>query len=126
MPCVSPDRVGIDMVITKYDFGHIRIGGGSYCSDVIILPQAVRDDWRRREAHVLHVEDLDEVIAARPEVLVIGTGYYGRMQVPQATLDALQLQGIDVQMARTSEAVAEFNRLRRDSARIAAALHLTC
>jgi hypothetical protein len=59
-------------------------------------------------------------------VLVVGTGYYGRMQVPGEMLDALRSEGIDVRVEQTNSAVAEFNRLQRESARIVAALHLTC
>lgn len=33
---------------------------------------------------------------------------------------------IETRVANTSDAVAEFNRLRKDHARIVAALHLTC
>jgi hypothetical protein len=59
-------------------------------------------------------------------VLVIGTGYYGRMQVPEDTLDALRSAGVDVRVERTGEAVAELNRLQHECARIVGALHLTC
>ncbi len=57
---------------------------------------------------------------------VIGTGYYGRMQVPEETIESLRAAGVEVRIAKTSEAVAEFNLLQRDCARIVAALHLTC
>jgi len=48
------------------------------------------------------------------------------MQVPEETLATLQAEDIEVRVLKTSEAVAEFNRLQRDCARIVAALHLTC
>jgi hypothetical protein len=66
------------------------------------------------------------VLAEKPELLVVGTEYYGRMQVPEETLDALRGAGIDVRVEKTSSAVEEYNRLQRECARIAAALHLTC
>ena len=65
-------------------------------------------------------------MANTPQLLVIGTGYYGRMQVPKKTIESLRAVGIEVRIAKTSEAVAEFNRLQRESPRIVAALHLTC
>jgi len=48
------------------------------------------------------------------------------MQVPEDTLEVLRSEGIDVKVEQTSSAVAEFNRLQRECARIVAALHLTC
>lgn len=114
------------MEITHYDFGKLQIGGRYYTSDLIILPDAIRDHWWREEGHSLHANDLSEVVAARPEVVVIGTGYYGRMQVPGATVAFLEDRGIRVRAMKSREAVEEFNRLQRESARVVAALHLTC
>ncbi len=114
------------MIINEYDFGRIRIEGKDYASDVIIYPERVNATWWRKEGHRLIPEDLAEVLKKPPQVLVIGTGYFGRMVVPQATLDALHAQGIKTHVARSSEAVEEFNRLQQEAASIVAALHLTC
>ena len=75
---------------------------------------------------MLASDDLAEVLAAPPRVLVIGTGYYGRMAVPQETLAALRARGIEAHVSQTGEAVDEFNRLARECADIVAAFHLTC
>ena len=114
------------MLIEHYRFGHIDIEGRGYDADVIIFPDHVRERWWRKEGHRLAREDLDTVLAEKPELLVVGTGYYGRMQVPEETLDALRGAGIDVRVEKTGSAVEEFNRLQRECARIVAALHLTC
>ncbi len=114
------------MHIDQYRFGHIDIDGHSYDADVIIFPERVQDRWWRKEGHRLAREDLETVLAAKPKVLVVGTGYYGRMQVPEETLDVLRGAGIDVRVEKTGSAVEEFNRLQRECARIVAALHVTC
>ncbi len=114
------------MEIEDYRFGRIRIEGREYTSDVIVTPEAVRDGWWRREGHRLHAEDLDAVLAARPQAVVVGTGYYGRMAVPEATRRLLEARGIRVVLAPTGEAVARFNAMQREYARVVAALHLTC
>jgi hypothetical protein len=114
------------MHIDQYRFGHIDIEGQSFDADVIIFPDHVQERWWRREGHRLAQEDLETVLAEKPEVLVVATGYYGRMQVPEDTLEVLRSEGIDVKVEQTSSAVAEFNRLQRECARIVAALHLTC
>jgi len=114
------------MEIQSYEFGKITIDGKGYNADVIILPEGVRDGWWRKEGHSLHPDDLGEVMAAKPDVLIIGTGCYGRMAVPEETRVFLEASGIAVHAVRTGEAVNEFNHRARESARVAAALHLTC
>jgi len=114
------------MHIDQYRFGHIDIEGHGYDADVIMFPDPVQESWWRQEGHRVAREDLDTGLAEKPEMLVVGTGYYGRMQVPEETLDALRSAGIDVRAEKTGSAVEEFNRLQQECARIVAALHLTC
>ena len=114
------------MEITRYRFGEIEIDGRTYTADVIIMPERVVDTWWRKQGHNLAVADLAEIIAAKPEILIVGTGYYGRMTIPDETRRYLQAQSVRLREAHTRQAVEEFNRLQRESARIVAALHLTC
>ena len=114
------------MQISEYKFGKIAIENRTYTSDVIISPEQVIDSWWRKQGHNLDVADLDDIVKAKPDMLIIGTGYYGRMQVPDETRQYLQEQGIKVRQAKTGDAVAEFNALQKECARIVAALHLTC
>jgi len=113
------------MTIEDYAFGRIRIDGRSYASDVLVFPDRVDDSWWRKEGHRLGPEDLAAVVAARPEILVIGTGALGVMRVPEETKAWLRAQGIDVRCAKTGEAVGIFNDLA-GTRKVAAALHLTC
>ncbi len=114
------------MRVDKYDFGRIEIAGATYTSDVIISDRQVRDNWWRDQGHQLQIKDLGPVMELRPDILVVGTGFYGRMTVPAETRDYLADMGIRVVDAPTREAIDEFNRLQRDCANIVAALHLTC
>jgi hypothetical protein len=114
------------MRIDAYNFGKIDIEGTSYTSDVIVFADRVRDGWWRKEGHRLYIEDLADITAAKPDFLVVGTGYYGRMSIPEKTRKSLEAQGISLIEARTGEAVQAFRRLQREAARVVAALHLTC
>lgn len=114
------------MEIRDYDFGRITIDGTVYTSDVIVYPEHVQEHWWRRQGHRLCMDDLADVLRDPPRLLVIGTGYHGVMQVPAATLEALRARGIEPRVMETREAVAEVIRLQRESARVVAALHLTC
>ena len=112
--------------IEHYEFGRIVIDGKSYSSDVIVYPERVDADWWREEGHRLSPVDLWEVVQFKPEILVVGTGYSGVMDVPQETLDYLRKQGIQVVVQRTSSAWKTYNRLAAEGRKVVAALHLTC
>jgi len=112
-------------MIDSYDFGRIVINGKRYNSDLIVFPDKVRDGWWRKEGHRLHVEDLKNVLEAKPEVLVVGTGYSGLMRVPPETRKYVESEGIELIAQNTAEACETFNRLVK-SRKVVAALHLTC
>lgn len=111
--------------IESYKFGHIVIDGEAHENDVIILPGKVIANWWRDEGHSLNTSDLEAVFEHKPDVLVIGQGSYGRMDVPADTRQALEEAGIEVIDQKTDQAYQTYNRLR-DERNVAAALHLTC
>lgn len=111
--------------VTHYSFGRITIDGKTYTSDVIIYPGRVDSSWWRKEGHYLQPVDLADVVAARPDVVIIGTGHSGVMQVPGETVRFLESKGIEVRVALTEKAVDMLNKAPKDKA-VIAALHLTC
>ena len=114
------------MIIGAYQFGRINVDGRAYTSDVIVTPERVVDTWWRKEGHKLAVVDLADVVAAKPDIVVVGTGYLGRMTVSEEARRYLEAQGISVRAARTRQAVQDFNQLQDQQTRVVAALHLTC
>jgi hypothetical protein len=114
------------MIIDEYTFGRIKVAGKEYISDVIIYPDRVESSWWREDGHRLVPEDLADVLLDLPAILVIGTGYSGRMAVPAETVEDLRGRGMQVFVARTEEAVEDFNRLQQENIRVVAALYLTC
>lgn len=111
--------------IDSYKFGEIVIDGRRYSSDVIVYPDRVDSQWWRREGHSLEPADVPEVLQAPPDVLVIGQGNPGRMDVPAETRRRLEEAGIEVLVEPTTRACDTYNRLR-GKRRVVAALHLTC
>jgi len=111
--------------IESYRFGRIVIDGESYDQDVIVLPDQVIGGWWRKEGHALHPDDLEAVFEARPEVLVVGKGASGRMQVTEEARQALQEASIELVALSTEKAVETYNNVRKERT-VAAALHLTC
>jgi hypothetical protein len=113
------------MHIDSYNFGHIVIDGVSYRQDLLIWPEKIKTDWWRQESHLLRVDDVTEALAANPEVLVVGKGDTGHMQVDPPLTAFLQGKGIDLVAVPTREACRIINSLS-GKRRLAAALHLTC
>ena len=111
--------------IDAYRFGRIVVGGATYREDVVILSGEVLPGWRREEGHTLQVGDLQPVLEAKPEVLIVGQGVYARMPVPERTRSALEAAGIELVVLRTKAACDTYNELRERRS-VAAALHLSC
>ncbi len=117
----------MSMRITLYDFGRMVVDGESHTKDVIVHGDRIEGSWWRKEGHNLAPEDLGSVWERRPDVLVVGTGFYGNMRVPDETRRFAQSLGIELRAAPTAEAVADFNDLAQDPSRkVTAAFHLTC
>ncbi len=114
------------MRIDFYSFGRIVIDGKTYTSDVIIYPGRVDASWWRKKGHRLQPADLTDVVSAKPDVLIIGTGYAGVMDVPEETADFIRSKGIEVRVEKTGKAVDAFNSLQGSKKTVVAALHLTC
>ncbi len=112
-------------MIEGYRFGRIEIDGKTYTSDVIVYPHRVDDGWWRKKGHRLCMDDLRDVGAAKPGVLIIGTGAYGMMTVPDDLRRSLSDMGVELRVARTGAACKMYNEVASDRNAVAA-LHLTC
>ena len=112
-------------LIEEYQFGQIVVAGVKYTSDIILLPQRLIADWRRREGHTLSPEDLTEIVQERPDLLIVGTGSLGQVRVTPEARRHLEANHIELIVEDTASACKTYNRLC-PTKRVAAALHLTC
>ena len=113
------------MHIDEYSFGRIVINGKVYTSDVVVYPDRVDSSWWRQEGHLLQKADLKDVLAAKPDILVVGTGNMGVMHVPEGTVRFLESHGIIVYVEKTGKAVELFNNQTLNK-KVIGAFHLTC
>lgn len=113
------------MKIDEYRFGTIIIKGECYHKDLILFPDKIMTNWWRKEGHSLSLEDLAPVIHYQPELLVIGTGAYGVMKVPEDLIGRLEQKGIKTEVKDSSSAVSLHNEVQA-RIRVVTALHLTC
>lgn len=112
-------------MIDSYDFGVIVVDGRKFGSDLIIFPDRIDSNWWRKEGHMLSVEDVKEIVEAKPQVLIVGTGYSGMMKIPPQTEQHLRSSRIELIADKTEIACRTYNDLSK-SRRVVAALHLTC
>lgn len=106
--------------------GCMTVDGTRYCRDLKIVRGQVRADWWRREGHLLELADIRDILESRPEVLVVGTGFAGRMRIPDAFRSHLDRQGIHLVAKTTQDAVKVFNQAQSEGKTVAGAFHLTC
>lgn len=111
--------------IDSYRFGRLVVDRQPHTKDLIILPDKIVAGWWRKEGHTLLPDDLEEVFAARPDLLVVGRGAYRRMNVTAEVERSLKEAGIELIAQSTRQACETYNQLRGQRA-VAAALHLTC
>lgn len=112
--------------LSDYSFGHIKVDDCTYRHDLIVFEEEILSPWIRQEGHCLHTEDLKWAIARHPRLIVVGTGAFGRVAIPQETVDSLTAQGITLVAYKTGKAVEAYNELVEKGERATCCLHLTC
>jgi hypothetical protein len=112
-------------MIENYSFGQILINGKKYNSDLIIFKDYIYDKWWRKEGHNLYIEDIQEILNKKPEIIIVGTGYYGLMKVTSELIKYLESIGIELIIKKTKDSCDEYNKLYKNK-KVIAALHLTC
>ena len=104
----------------------IEVDGKRYTGDIKVIDGSVVSGWWRIEGHSLAVSDIEDILAESPEVLVVGMGLPGLMQVRDELRERLAANGISLIDEPTPKAVATFNKLKKSGKKVAGAFHLTC
>lgn len=112
--------------IESSSFGRMVIAGKTYTSDVILFPDGnVIDSWRRKRGHELAYDDISDLVASAPDVIVAGTGVNGLMKPEAGLRENLLEKGIELISLPNPEALQVFNKTASKK-RVAACFHLTC
>lgn len=112
-------------MIEDYQFGSIKIDGQTFDHDIQITPLGILK-WWRDEGHRVGLEDLEEALKQNPEIIVIGTGASGMMEVPSPIKKYLEEKNIEVINKKTGQAVKDYNQLAKKGQKVIALFHLTC
>ena len=103
--------------VDGYGPGFFRIAGEVVTGAVIILPSGVTG-WGGYDDRARLMDKADEI-----DVLFIGTGHEGRLEVSEEARTYLQQRAIECEALRTPEAVEAYNDSKQ---RKAALVHVTC
>ncbi len=116
------------MKIDSYRFGAIVIDGKTHTRDLKIIGGEIKENWWRGSGHVCTVEDIKDIIEARPHTLILGTGASGLMKPAPGLSEELARNGIRLESIPTELAAMRYNELcgMVGEDRVAFAAHLTC
>ncbi len=115
----------MDSRIESYSFGAMKINGTTYTDDLIVFPDRIQENWRRKTGHKLELSDMHEAVAEKPDILIIGQGASGRMKVPQDLQEKVRDRGIEILIAETDDAVELYNKSAEEK-KVIGVFHLTC
>lgn len=122
MPGESP-------LIEELSRGTIKTGAGTF-RDAKLWPGGGRGwDWNETGTeHVPGVQpaDVEELLNSGAQVVVIGRGQQGRLQVTDETLERIETQGATAELFETREAVERYNQLAQQGIAVGALIHSTC
>jgi hypothetical protein len=113
-------------MITNFSFGKIVVNGKTYVDDIKIVRGQVISGWWRKSGHRVDVEDVADILEARPEVLVIGKGSPGLMKTSGPLREELATHHIVLIEKKTSKAIEVFNKFFREGKKVAAGIHVSC
>ena len=112
-------------MIDSFVFGSFVVDGKKFDSNISII-NSVAKQARYLDGHLLVESDFDKLIAAKPEIIIIGTGASGVVRVQEEIRQLIESNGIRLIIERTGDACDTFNDLVSKGRKVCAFLHNTC
>ncbi len=113
-------------MISDFSFGRIVVDGQICTTDVKIVQGVLAPDWWRKSGHTVDIEDVQDALDTKPEILVIGKGQPGYMRTTGSLKNLLTERNITLIEEPTAQAIETFNRLVTEGRRVAAGFHVGC
>ena len=103
--------------------GEVRLRGAVHTTSLIVTRDRIIEGWRPAALEQLTIEDFAPILAAPPEILLLGTGRSQRMP-PPALYASLAARGIGLEAMDNRAACRTYNLLLSEFRNVAAALLL--
>jgi uncharacterized protein len=108
-------------VIRAWEPGRIRIADRWIGGHVIVAVDRILESWRVDSPGSLTLDDLDEALASKPEILLLGTGL--ELVWPSADIAGpLAARGVGLEVMSTPAACRTYSVLVHEQRRVVAAL----
>ncbi len=108
-------------LVRSYSNGALRVGEQVFQRSCILTRDAVIPQWRPTKVEEIEERDLEALFAARPELVLLGTG--DRQQFPSVQIrGAFVRAGIGLETMDLGAACRTFNVLVQEERRVCAAL----
>jgi hypothetical protein len=119
--------------VVHIEWGRIEVALADDASrvfkDVRLYPGGAREwDWNEtgmRHVPGIQVADVEELLAKGSRTIILSRGMQLVLQVPPATVEWLEKQGVRVEVLESSLAVARYNELCAHEP-VGALIHSTC
>ncbi len=111
-------------LITGYGHGWVDINKIRHSSNLILLPKQIIEPWQVMNFESLSAENITEIAALKPEVVLLGTGPNHRFIHPKRTR-SLQEIGVSLECMSTAAACRTYNILMGEGRNVAAGLLLS-
>ena len=119
--------------IVQIEWGRIEValpdGAARTFKDVRLYPDSAREwDWGEtgmRHVPGIQIADVEELLAKGCRTVILSRGMQLVLQVPPATVEWLEKQGVRVEVLESSLAAARYNELREQQL-VGALIHSTC
>lgn len=117
--------------IDSTKFGEVVVDSKKY-SQVLIVGNSVaeRDYEKLKElfgtSHRIGDWETEALLEGNPEIIIVGTGQDGKLEIDKDFLDKMKGKGIEVIAEVTPEAIKIYNERVRAGKRVNALIHSTC
>ena len=115
--------------VDSFSFGAIVIGGKKYGCAILLFPDGSvrkrKSGLEKFGSHTIKKRDIQQLIEATPDVLVIGTGTDAKARLEaNAGLHAKESK-VELMVLPSSAAIHALNELVGEGKRVAALIHIT-
>jgi len=113
-------------MIERYSFGSMTISGKRYTSDLKIINGRIFPNWRRKKGHSVAADEVTDILNAKPDYLIIGSGKFGLMKISDQVRNYMSDCGIQVIVEPSKTAMKTYNQMCAAGKNVAGAFHLSC
>lgn len=117
--------------INSTEFGSITIDDKKYNQVLIIGNYVIERDYSKLEklfgtSHKIGTWEVEKLLQESPDLILIGTGQSGVMEVNKEVLDKLKTSGAEVIVDITPKIIKLYNEKIKSGKKINALIHTTC